>query len=82
MGSSCVIRVSEGAAKSNSLIHGSRWSWVSKRASLACGASRCRVVLTLLFKAYTTNVRIFVRVVGPVANHSSMSCWRQVAALR
>lgn len=50
VGSSCVIRVSEGAAKSNSFIHGSRWSWVSKRASLACGASRCRVVLTFAFQ--------------------------------
>ena len=48
-------------------------------------ADRCwmlTVVLRRAFFATTKNVLIAVRVVGPVASHSSTSCWVHVAALR
>jgi hypothetical protein len=64
---------------SSSLIHASRWSWVSRREVLACWFSSRTAVLILLFLAHAKKARILWRVVGPVASHSSTSCCRQVA---
>lgn len=67
---------------SSSWIQASRWSWLSEGLVLADRCWMLTVVLRRAFFATTKNVLIAVRVVGPVASHSSTSCWVHVAALR
>ena len=67
---------------SSSWIQASRWSWLSDGLVLADRWWMVTEVLRRDFLATTKNVRIALRVVGPVASHSSTSCCVQLSAVR